>query len=89
MLTFLRIEPRGGNLVAVFDRGYSEWEPTGYGGSRYDDGTFCLNEESLRIRIANIKAGLSGPTRNVSVECAALAELLKQKGTSDGNEESK
>lgn len=54
-LTFLRIETRGGNLVAVFDRGYQQWYPTGPAGGYYDDGTFCLNESSLKLRIANIE----------------------------------
>lgn len=72
-IEFLRIETRGGNLVAVFDLGYQQWEPTGAGGSRYDDGTFCLNEESLRTRIANLKRD----GRDTAVEDYALLTLTE------------
>lgn len=74
MLTFLRIETRGGNLVAVFDRGQG-FIPTDAGHGYYDDGTFCLNEQSLRTRIANIGAGRANPNCDTSVERAALIEL--------------
>lgn len=83
MIEFLRVEQRAGNPVAVFDRGYRQWEPTEAGGSRYDDGTFCLNVQSLRIRIANIEAGLAHPSRDASVEYAALAELLRATSTKE------
>lgn len=80
MLTFLRIETRGGNLVAVFDRGYQipYYTHDNYDGRyasvRYDDGTFCLNEESLRQRIVNVE---HDRRKCASVERAALAELLR------------
>jgi len=75
--TFLRIETRGGNLVAVFDRGWLQWQSTGLGGSSgyYDDGTFCLNEQSLRTRIANMKRD----GRDTAVEDAALVALIAMK----------
>lgn len=73
MITFLRIETRGGNLVAVFDRGYQSFVPTDAGHGYYDDGTFCLNEQSLRRRIENVKR----EGRDTSVEHAALAELRR------------
>jgi hypothetical protein len=74
--TFLRIETRGGNLVAVFDRGFRMWwsNPNG-GDGHYDDGTFCLNEQSLRTRIANMKRD----GRDTSVEDAALVALIAMK----------
>ena len=70
-LTFLRIETRGDNVVAVFDRGYQQWEPTEGGGSHYDDGTFCLNRESLATRIANLERD----GYDASVERAAMIAL--------------
>lgn len=76
MLTFLRIESRGGNLVAVFDRGYQSpvWTPDNT--TRYDDGTFCLNKESLQARIANVQSD----GKDASVEKIALAALAAQEG---------
>jgi hypothetical protein len=68
MIKFLRTEERAGNPIAVFDRGYEVYDP--YDGR--DDGTFCLDEESLRSRIDNIKTGLNGPSRDASVEHEAL-----------------
>lgn len=75
MIEFLRIENRGLGLVAVFDRGYqTPWHEHDLNGriwTHYDDGTFCLNKQSLRTRIANIQKD----NRDASVELAALAEL--------------
>lgn len=77
-LTFLRIEDRGPWLVAVFDRGYpvAHYNWDNYDGrypvARYDDGTFYLNEQSLRTRIANVERD----GRSATVERAALAELV-------------
>lgn len=73
MLTFLQIETRGGNLVAVFEHRYRNFVPTDAGHGYYDDGTFCLNEESLRQRILNVE----GDGRDASVERAAWAELRR------------
>ena len=72
MIKFLRVETRCDNVVAVFHRGYRQWEPTGAGGSHLDDGTFCLNEESLRDRITNLEAG----SYDTSVERHALECLI-------------
>ena len=55
MTTFLRVEMRNGNLVAVFDRGGPVWRSNGGVSGYYDDGTFCLDEKSLRARITRIK----------------------------------
>ena len=74
MITFLRIEHRGGNRVAVFDRGHQQWRDIPGGGGRYDDGTFCLNEESLRDRIRNLESG----GYDSSVEKRAL-EAMQQR----------
>lgn len=80
MIEFLRIETRGGNLVAVFDQGY---QITSYDyrfhGQRAraitpDDGTFCLNESNLRARIANLERD----GRDTSVERTALANLVNK-----------
>lgn len=51
--------------------------PTDAGHGHYDDGTFCLDEESLQTRIANIEAGHVNPDRDTSVERAALTELRR------------
>lgn len=59
-IEFVRIEMRADNLVAVF-REYSEQE-------------FCLNEENLRVRIANVE----GAGRDASTERAALAEMISK-----------
>lgn len=77
-LRFLRIEDRGLGLVAVFDRGYPEANYN-YGCDRqprvtYDDGTFCLNESSLRVIIENVEANGC----DASVEKEALVELVKR-----------
>jgi hypothetical protein len=71
MTTFLRIEERGGSLVAVFDGGYRVHD--------FDHGTFCLDESNLRTRIANIEAGKAHPNRDASVERAALVEMVRQR----------
>jgi len=74
MIRFLRIEDRGPWLVAVFDRGYRSFVPTDAGHGYYDDGTFCLNEPNLLIRVENLKRD----GYDTSVEQAALAELRRQ-----------
>lgn len=75
-LIFLRIETRVGNLVAVFDRGYQMLNYEDGDFRFYDDGTFCLDEPNLRMRIRNIEAGLVNPDRDASVERLALTTLL-------------
>lgn len=75
-MKFLRIKDRGLELVAVFDRGY----PVTWWGwmnnqplPMPDDGTFCLNEEDLRARIANVER----EGRDASVERHALTTLTE------------
>jgi hypothetical protein len=65
MVTFIGIENRAGNFVAVFDRGWDS-----------DRGrTFCLNRDSLQRRINNIHAGLDNPARDASEEESAMVAL--------------
>lgn len=73
MIEFLRIEDRGLGLVAVFDYGYHQFGINQYGKPHEYD-TFCLNEESLRLRIAN----LARDGRDTSVERIALTELTQR-----------
>lgn len=73
MITLNRIENKGRGLVAVFDADYGIEQ-------------FCLNEESLLSRIVNIEAGKGHPSRDTSVERAALAELHRVKASTSINE---
>lgn len=81
MIEFLRIETRGGNLVAVFDRGYRMpcYQYDNFDGRyatvKYDDGTFCLNENNLRARIANVER----EGRSAAVERHALTTMTEIK----------
>lgn len=52
---FLRIEQRGGNPVAVFVGLPVFHEHYEDGQGYYDDGTFCLNYESLLTRAQNLE----------------------------------
>lgn len=76
MIEFLRIEDRGRGLVAVFDCGYHQFDINQYGRPHEYD-TFCLNEESLRLRIADLERD----GRDTSVERVALAELTQRTTT--------